>query len=895
MPLQPGTTLGPYEILSPIGAGGMGEVYKARDTRLGRTVAIKVLPEHVAADPDLKQRFEREAKTISSLNHPHICTLYDIGSQDGIDFLVMEYLEGDTLAQRLEQGALPLDQALQVAIEIADALDKAHRQGITHRDLKPGNIMLTTAGAKLLDFGLAKLKPSHNAPVGVSAPTVSAGLTGEGAILGTLQYMAPEQLEGKEADHRTDIFAFGALVYEMVTGRKAFSGQSQASLISAIMTSSPPSLASLQPLSPVGLDRVVTTCLAKDPEERWQAARDITHELRWIAASDVQASQPASRAPAAQTTGQRRAMSLATVAIGSALVVGLGVWTVMRTAPTTPRATVRFGLVPPATEPLNISADSRDLAVSPDGQRIAYLAVGGLEHEVRVRELNQLTPTTLVAEGEPYDLFFSPDGQWVGFVDLANTSIKRVSVEGGPALTISESLGALRGASWGEDGMIVFAANRQRGLFRVAASGGDPEPLTTPDDEAHRWPYRLPRGDAVLFVIRRQGQNQIAVLSLETGEQKVLVNGGSHPRYASSGHLVYADGNSLWAVRFDPERLETVGDHFSVLDGVLTKGSGATNYSFSRNGTLAYVPRAAVLRTLVWVHRQGREEPTGASPRAYNMLQISPDGGQVIVDVLETDTGDLWLLDLERQVEEKFTFFPGLDRWPLWSKDGSQIIFTSSRSGSGMELHAKAADGTGSVQRLVQNKLGGHVAYGWSADGETLVLMQIDPATGYDIATLDLRDASEVRKLINTDARDTLPAVSPDGRWIAYQSFESGVGEVYVRPFPDVSSGASHLISVGGGTEPLWGRDGQELFYRNGEVVMAVSVNTGAIFERDTPRPLFSRPYYLGLGRTWDISPDGQQFLMVKSVAATDDTTASGQITVVLNWFEELKARVPTN
>ena len=894
MALTAGTSLGPYQIEAPLGAGGMGEVYKATDTRLDRAVAIKVLPEHVAADPDLKQRFEREAKTISSLNHPHICTLYDIGNQDGIDFLVMEYLEGETLAQRLEKGALPLDQALTIAIEIADALDKAHRQGIVHRDLKPGNIMLTKSGAKLLDFGLAK--PSLAVGVtGISAmPTQSAPLTGEGAILGTLQYMPPEQLEGRDTDARTDIFAFGTTVYEMVTGRKAFSGDSQASVISSIMTSEPPALTSLRPLSPPAFERVVKTCLAKDPEERWQSARDVTRELRWIADGDPQVS----RAPVTQTAAPsavwRRAAPLAAAAIVSGLIVAVIAFNLAPTSPAPPSAVVRFAVAPPSTEPLLISADSHDIAISPDGQRIAYLAVGGQTHEIRTRTVGEITPRTLVSEGAPYDLFFSPDGQWIGFFDIASQQMKRVSVEGGAAVTISSVSGALRGATWGADGDIIFG-NFNRGLFRVAASGGDPEPIAHMEGVPARWPHLLPGAQAVLFVTFDpvQEEQQVAVLSLQTGETKYLVPGGTRPRYASTGHLVYSLGNSLRAVRFDPERLETTGEHVSVLDGVLTKGLGATNYSLSQDGTLVYVPRAAILRTLVWVDRDGREEPTGVTPRAYNSPRISPGGQRVIVDVLEADPGDLWLLDLDRQVEEKFTLFPGLDRWPIWSTDGSEIFFTSTRSGSGMRLHVKAVDGSGSVRRIGDSERV-QVAYDWSADGETLVLLEIDQETSYDIATLDMRDESQVQAIINTDIIEQLAAISPDGRWITFQSNESGTAEIYVRPFPDVGSGAQRLISVGGGTEPIWGRDGRELFYRNGEAVMGVRVNAAATFERDAPRLLFSRPYYLGLGRTWDISQDGERFLMVKSAAATEEATANGQIVIVQNWVEELKARVPS-
>ena len=506
MPLQPGTTLGPYEILSPIGAGGMGEVYKARDTRLDRTVAIKVLPEHVAADPDLKQRFEREAKTISSLNHPHICTLYDIGSQDGIDFLVMEYLEGDTLAQRLEKGALPLDQALTVAIEIADALDKAHRQGITHRDLKPGNIMLTTAGAKLLDFGLAKLKPVEAAGGLTAMPTQSAGLTGEGAILGTLQYMAPEQLEGKEADARTDIFAFGTTLYEMVTGRRAFEGQSQASLISAIMSGDPQPMSSLQVMSPPALDQIVKTCLVKDPEGRWQTAGDIGRQVQWVTESG---SQPSITLPVATAAPQRarwrRLIPLVVAGLVGGIIIGIAVWSLTRPAPPAPQPLAQFVITTPADGPLRMSFGSPDVAISPDGTRIVYLSAAtgvNVGRQLYLRRLDELTPTPLRGSEAGSVPFFSPDGQQVGFRDTRDDTLKKVSVLGGPPVTICD-LGNPRGMSWGPDDMIVFATATSKGLMRVLAVGGEPEVLTTVDPEQgetdHYWPEVLPNGRGVLF------------------------------------------------------------------------------------------------------------------------------------------------------------------------------------------------------------------------------------------------------------------------------------------------------------------------------------------------------------------------------------------------------------
>ena len=551
MALTPGTTLGPYEIQTPLGAGGMGEVYTARDTRLDRTVAIKVLPEHVASDPDLKQRFEREAKTVAALSHPHICPVFDVGSQDGIDFLVMEYLEGETLAQRLEKGALPLDQALQIAIQIADALDKAHRQGIVHRDLKPGNIMLTKSGAKLLDFGLAKLrKPGTVGAAGFSAaPTQREPLTGEGAILGTLQYMAPEQLEAKDADARTDIFAFGTTVYEMVTGQKAFKGDSQASLIHSIMGVDPPAMSSLHVVSPPALDRVAKRCLAKDPDDRWQSARDLTDELQWIREGGSQPSVSA-LVTTPEPARWRRTVGVAVAAsMVVAVITGVAVWSLMRSAlEPLARVLISGG----GADPLYIAPSTADVAISPDGQHVAYVAGNRRAPQIQVRALGQLVPTTVVAEGLPFSPFFSPDGEWLGFFDVSDRVLRRVSVHGGPPAEICELPGRfqMRGATWGADDTIVFGTyTPDSGLWRVHAGGGEPVQLTTPDDQGnHVWPEMLPSGEAVLFtMVPGTGVDnaQLAVLTLEESAPKLINLGGTHPRYVPTGHLVYSVDNTL--------------------------------------------------------------------------------------------------------------------------------------------------------------------------------------------------------------------------------------------------------------------------------------------------------------------------------------------------------------
>ena len=629
MPLAPGTSLGPYQIESPLGAGGMGEVYKARDTRLDRTVAIKVLPEHVAADPDLKQRFEREAKTISSLNHPHICTLYDIGNQDGIDFLVMEHLDGETLAQRLEKGPVPLDQALQVAVEIADALDKAHRQGIVHRDLKPGNIMLTKSGAKLLDFGLAKLRTPGIVGTGFSAATtLSEPLTARGTILGTLSYMAPEQLEGKDTDARTDMFAFGAIVYEMVTGRRVFTGDSQASLIAAILGSQPSPMSTVAPITPLALDRVITKCLAKDPDDRWHTAHDLTDELKWItheqgqpvgSAADVRDIVPSGAA--VPSKGDRYRVGVM-AAVGLVLVTALAVWWLAGLSERAPGAVTRTTLTLPSDQRLVRTARAAPLALSPDGTRLVYASDDSGAARLYLRQLDQFDVTALPGTEGAEHPFFSPDGEWVGF--FADGLLQKVAVAGGLPVTICDGPVVGRGSSWGPDDTIVFQPGvGSPGLLRVSASGGEPQPLTSADPQLDNsslaWPSFLPDGRALLTTLNYASREpQIAVLSLESGEWQ-LVGDGGHARYVPPGYLVYYDETrgGLQAVGFDADRLEVLGSPISVIDSVYRSPSaGAPFFGVSLAGALVYLS-GGLDRSLMWVDRRAKVHRQATSSGAF--------------------------------------------------------------------------------------------------------------------------------------------------------------------------------------------------------------------------------------------------------------------------------------
>ena len=893
MAILSGKRLGPYEILSSIGAGGMGEVYRAKDTRLDRIVAIKVLPPHLADSPELRERFEREARTIASLNHPHICTLYDIGHRDGTDFLVMEYLEGETLAQRLVKGPLPLDQVLQYAVEISDALDKAHRKGVTHRDLKPGNIMLTKSGSKLLDFGLAKLQQDAAPATPLSQlPTLKENVTAQGTILGTLQYMAPEQVEGKndEIDGRTDIFAFGAVLYEMATGKKAFEGKSTASLIGAIMHLDPPPISALQPVTPPALDRLVKTCLAKDPEDRWQAARDVTRELKWIAeGGSHQATVVTGR-----KTRERLAWPIAAIIIA---LLALGTFAYLRRPQQT--QSVRFLVSPPDTWSLAQQAliggqgVPLPLAVSPDGRRIAFVATNAEGKTLLwVRSLDTLTAQPLAGTDGGFRPFWSPDSRSLGFV--AEGKLKKIDISGGPPITLCDAP-QIRGGTWSRDGVIVFGPTATSGLQKVSAAGGVPTAATVlgQGEVGHVQPTFLPDGRHFLYRANTTGPGPgwpVYVGSLDSAERKLLLNSDSQNVLYSQGYLLFLRERTLMAQPFDARRLALSGDPFPIAEQIQIQGTPPNGvFSVSENGVLAYQTGTATGGSqLNWFDRTGKQIGMLGDAATYNDVELSSDGKWASVSVADQKGRDIWVYDIARGLRTRFTFDPADEFTSLWSPDGSRIVFNSHRK-QHLDLYQKASSGAGSEEVLLEDNADKY-PMSWSADGKFIMYVSnggFTSSTGDDIFVLPLSGDRKPFPFLNTKFNEGAPQFSPDGRWVAYQSDESGKNDVYVAPFR--GPGGKWQISTGGGSNPRWRQDGTEIFYQAPDnKLMAAAVNgKGGSFEVGAVKPLFqTRPgtgfryYYF-----YHVSPDGQRFL----VNTAPEQAASAPITVVLNWQAGLK------
>ena len=828
----------------------MGQVYQATDTKLNRQVALKILPEAFATDPDRLARFQREAQVLASLNHPGIAAIYGLEESDDTRALVLELVEGPTLADRIAKGPIPVDEALPIAKQIAEALEAAHEAGVIHRDLKPANIKVKDDGTvKVLDFGLAKALDTTPQGDPSQSPTLTAAATQTGVILGTAAYMSPEQARGKPVDRRADIWAFGVVVYEMLTGARPFQGEDVSLTLASVMKSDVD--VKRLPLDlPETLRTVLRRCLEKDPLLRIRDMGDV--RLAMAGAFETTAVAATVVPAVSQPRAWRQALPWVAGA-SLAIVTGLAGW-YMR-APTPPRVG-RFGISVPANNPLRIATNNTDVAISLDGTRIAYIAGIGNGQQLYVRSLHELQETPL-ASGDLFSPFFSPDSEWVGFYDRASgRTLQRVSVFGGPTVPIAQLSGVMIGASWRADDTIVFAIQSGgTGLLRVPAVGGEPEALTTPNESRgelrHGWPSFLPGGRALLYTVFTGPtieDAQIAVLNLDTGEETVLLP-GSNPHYSPTGHIVYGAAGALMAVGFDLARLEVTASPVPVLDGVVIKDSGAVDFSLAEDGSLVYVAGAATAggtaqRTLVWVDRQGQEEPLSAPPRTYNTPRLSPDGTRVALEVRGRER-DIWIWDLARGTLTRLTFDPANESGAVWTPDGRHIAFGSELSGS-TNLFWKAADGTGSVERLTDNP-NNQFPQAFSPDGRLLLFLEGHPDTGADLAVLSMEGNRPTEPLLVTEFNERNSALSPDGRWMAYESNASGQNEIYVRPFPDVNQELLQ-ISTGGGTQAVWAPDGQELFYRSNTGLMVVPVEREPSFATGVPELMVEEQYYRGGG-----------------------------------------------
>jgi len=875
----------------------MGEVYRARDSRLNRDVAIKVLPTDVAADHDRLARFEREAQVLASLNHPNIAQIHGVDDSSGTPALVMELVEGPTLADRIAKGPIPLDEALPTAKQIAEALEAAHEQGIIHRDLKPANIKVRADGTvKVLDFGLAKafdpvVSTAGNASM---SPTLSIHATHAGIILGTAAYMSPEQARGKPADKRTDIWAFGCVLFEMLTGKRPFAGDDISTTLASVLKTEPEWSAVSAAAQP-GLRRLLSRCLCKDPKDRLRDIGEARIAIDRLLNGVVDEAAPSAvirRVPWWSSV----AIPTVTLLVGS-LVTGGSVWFVARSAVSWPRAW-RFQITPPSNAALSINGLTRDVALTPDGSHLIY--VGANATTLFVRALDELEATPLVHGTALRDPFVSPDGQWVGFFDGPQT-LKKVAITGGPAVLLARLDNFENGATWATDATIIFATSSS-GLQRVSADGGPVTVLTRPDrargEAGHLWPEALPGGQAVLCTVTATAGGldaaSLAVFDLRNDRPTILLRGGSHAQYVPSGHLVYAATGALRAVGFDAKRLTLAGTATRVVPQVLTTSLGAAEAGMARDGTLVYIGGDAAgvaARTLVWVDRQGRETRIATQPRAYIYPRISPDGTRIAVTSVDQDT-DIWMWDLAHETLTRVTSDPALDTSPVWRRDGRRVVFASNRAGS-LNLFSQAADSTGVVDRLTESP-NVHIPTDVSPDGTQVVLTELSPKTGQDVMVLKLDGTRHVLPLIQTPFDERNGIISPDARWLAYEANDSGTFEIYVRPFPDVNR-ERWQVSTSGGTQPLWARSGQDLFYVSPDgALMHVAVAKGPAWAAAAPTRVLEGHYLRtpsgNFPRNYDVAADGQRFLMMK--AAAND--APPQIIVVKHFDEELKRLVPT-
>jgi Tol biopolymer transport system component/tRNA A-37 threonylcarbamoyl transferase component Bud32 len=889
MALTSGTKLGPYEIQSSLGAGGMGEVYRARDTRLDRTVAIKVLPDQFSQNPDLKQRFEREARAISSLNHPHICTLYDVGHQDGTDYLVMEYLEGESLAARLARGALPLRETLRVGMEVADALDKAHRGGIVHRDLKPGNIMLTKSGVKLLDFGLAK---SAHTPVAVTAfsdavTSPASPATAQGTVLGTFQYMSPEQIAGQDADARSDIFALGAVLYEMATGRRAFEGKSQLSVASAILEKEPDPISAIQPSAPPVLDHVVRTCLAKDPEERFQTAHDVKLELKWITDASSAAGVPA--AVRTRRLASKRLLAAAAVTGWVAAIAVAALALLLSSDLRLAQRPVAAEINPPAGADFTDAARG-PAAISPDGRKLAFIAGDPKGSRLWIRDMATGRTEALEGTEEARFPFWSPDSRALGF--FSSGKLRKVSVDGGPVQILCDAPEG-RGGSWSANRTIIFTPNITESLYRVSEGGGTPEKLTQSKlGWTHRNPYFLPDGEHFLFIAREPASTATAGTlyagSLTGEEPKLVLERASNVQY-SGGYLLYLKDANLVAQPFDPSGLKLTGNPIPIAEKLeYWNARDAAYFSASPNGVLLYRKSVQTPTQPTWVDRDGREMGKVGEPGIYYDPRFSLDGSKLALARAGKDSlrFDVWITDLRHNSSSRATFADSPQVSCAFSPDGSTLAVGANVGGARGALWIQSVSGSG-AQEPIGDTPTWMTLDDWSRDGRYLFGDVQENKTREDIFFVDLKGDRKITKFLQGPASELQAKLSPNGKWLAYMSDESGRYEVYVTAFP--GPGGKWQVSSGGVSRRAfgdlglsWSTDGKELYFSSADKIMAAAIQNAESFQFGTPQPL-PMPTADLLGFTPGLTPG--RFLVLRRAGPPDPSP----IHVVLNWTETLK------
>ena len=886
-----GQVFGPYQVLAKLGAGGMGEVYRARDPRLGRDVAIKVLPAGAALDPDRLARFDREARLLASLSHPHIATLHGIEHCDGVQGLVLELVEGDTLADIIARGPMPVREALRLGGQIADALDAAHAKGVIHRDLKPANIKVTPERqVKVLDFGLAKAFAPSDLDAGHSQmATVTYEPTSEGLVIGTAAYMSPEQARGHSIDKRTDIWAFGCVLYEMLTGRRAFPGDTKSDTIAAILHREPDWSALPQSLPPEAA-RLLRRCLEKDAARR---LRDIGNTRAELDESVAAGSPTASTAAAPNRISVWMVwLPAAAAVVLAALLTAQRFGTFEGAAPSTPAAISRF--VETVTAGLQL-APAPSLALTEDGRRLAYVAVQDGTRALYVRDLDDVTARPIAGTQDADQPFFSPDGRWIAF--FAESKLKKVAVAGGTPIEVAPVANP-RGGTWLPDNTIIYSPSAASVLMRVSAEGGKPEPASTRDRQlnegSHRWPHALPGGDAIVYSAgptvstREWMEAHVVAQSLAGNRRRVVAPHGSFPHFVSSGHLVYAQSGLVYGHAFDPKSFQTTGDAFPVLERIAngaTTNGGSLILAISRAGTIAYVPGFDRQADVVLVDRSGKERvvmPAGS----YFMPRLSPDGRLIALSVATGTDSDVWIHDINRGATTKLTS-GGRNLWPVWSPDGTRVAYASSREGS-TNVYWRHADGSGAEEQLTTSA---HTVmpHSWAPDGRHLVVTNVQPDHPNYVALLTAERPHAIQRFQTGDAHASLGSLSADGKWMTYVSAESGRLEVYVRPYP--GPGPALQVSTSGGDEPCWAGRGLELTFRRGETLFSVSLtNSGGRLTAAAATPVFTgRIAAGGVRRGYDVSADGRTIVFAKLRQPRENLS---QFVVLLNALEMIKPAI---